>query len=105
MYKFSLLFLFLFCSTVKAQSADPTKPLNIMNSSVTNVTQKDALNLQTIVANGENKSVVINGQLLNIGDQIQQYKLSKITRNYVVLSSLEKDMTLSLFKSVVVKTK
>ena len=92
-------------ATASAQAIDPTKPLNFIGSSTTNVNVKGQLNLQTIIASGENKSVVINGQLLNLGEQIQQYTLSKITRNYVLLSSPEKEIKLSLFKPVVAKTK
>lgn len=105
MYKFLLLFLLVSSVSVDAKSVDPTKPFNLSVSSTENVINNNALILQTIVESGEHKSVVINGQLLRLGDQIRQYTLSEITEHYVLLSSLEKNIKLSMFSSVVAKSK
>jgi MSHA biogenesis protein MshK len=91
--------------SVVAKSVDPTKPFNLSVSSAANMTNNNALILQTIVESGEHKSVVINGQLLMLGDQIRQYTLSEITDHYVLLSSSEKNIKLSMFSSVVAKSK
>lgn len=110
MYKFCLIVLsfvsvYTLSISSQAQSIDPTKPFQQgeMNNTVTRA--KGQLVLQTIVEQGETKRVVINGKLLNIGDQISQYKLLKIANNYVVLSSPEQELTLSLFSTVVAKSR
>lgn len=95
----------LFAYQVFAQSADPTKPFSYSVSSSSKTVKKAELVLQTIVESGEEKRVVINGQLLSVGDRILQYKLAKITSRYALLSSPEKNMKLSLFSLVVVKSK
>lgn len=105
MFKFLLLFLLISSASVEAKSTDPTKPFNLNVSSSANVINNNALTLQTIVGNGEHKSVVINGQLLKLGDQIRQYTLSEITDQYVLLSSSEKNIKLSMFSPVVAKSK
>lgn len=105
MYKFLLLFLSITSVSVVAKSADPTKPFNLDVGSVNSTTNNNALILQTIVGHGEQKSVVINGQLLTLGDKIRQYTLSEITHHYVLLSSSEKNIKLSMFSSVVAKSK
>ncbi|MDO6444744.1 hypothetical protein Q4493_03040 [Colwellia sp. 1_MG-2023] len=105
MYKCLLLFLCITSVSVNAESVDPTKPLNFNLGSVASVVNKNALVLQTIVENDGQKSVVINGQLLSLGDQIRQYTLSEITKHDVLLSSPEKNIKLSMFSSVVAKSK
>ena len=105
MYKFLLLFLLISSVSVNAKPTDPTKPLNLNVSSTANVVNNNALILQTIVESGKRKRVVINGQLLMVGDQIRQYTLSEITDHYVMLSSSEKNIKLSMFSSVVANSK
>ncbi|GAA6204010.1 MULTISPECIES: hypothetical protein [Thalassotalea] len=105
MYKCIVLFLILTSVNVNAESVDPTKPFNFNHGAVASVANKNALVLQTIVENDGQKSVVINGQLLSLGDQIRQYTLSEITKHSVLLSSPEKNIELSMFSSVVAKSK
>jgi MSHA biogenesis protein MshK len=104
-YKCFVLFLIITSVSVNAKSVDPTKPFNFNISSVASVANNNALVLQTIVENDGQKSVVINGQLLSLGDQIRQYTLSEITKHGVLLSSPEKNIKLSMFSSVVAKSK
>jgi MSHA biogenesis protein MshK len=104
-YKFLLLFLIATSVSVVAKSVDPTKPFSSNVSSAKSVVNNNALILQTIIESGEHKSVVINGQLLTLGGQIRQYTLSEITDHYVLLSSSEKNIKLSMFSSVVAKSK
>lgn len=103
MYKIIGLLLSILACFVQAQSADPTRPFSFHNTESQSVAKKNSLVLQTIVEHGKKKSVVINGKLLNIGEQISQYKLATIAEGYVVLSSPEKDLKLSLFSNVVAK--
>ncbi len=110
MYKFCLIVLSFVCANALspssyAQSKDPTRPFVSGESNNMVTRAKGQLVLQTIVEQGDTKRVIINGKLLNIGDQISQYKLQKIANNYVVLSSPEQELTLSLFSTVVAKSR
>lgn len=84
----------------QAYMTDPTKPLSYSANTSAKVIEKEELTLQTIVERENTKSVVISGQLLSVGDKIEQYELIKIENNSVVLSSPEKKLKLSLFSSV-----
>lgn len=82
-------------------SVDPTKPLMFGTGHQTSqVIAKQELTLQTIIERDNKISVVINGQLLNVGDNIEQYKVITIEGSSVLLSSPEKNLKLSLFSSV-----
>lgn len=105
MYKLLLIALAFTANCIYAQSVDPTKPLDFNSQNSKTTLKKGRLMLQTIVDNGKSKSVVINGQLLTVGEKINQYKLSKISNNGVVLSSPEKTLTLTLFTSVAAESK
>jgi hypothetical protein len=50
-------------------------------------------------------TAVINGQVLKVGDFIRQYELIAVNNTSVVLRSAEKRLKLSVFSSVVVKSK
>ena len=101
MFKTFLLLVIYVLSATCAQAADPTKPFTLPTQSVSKAVKKNALVLQTIIESNDKASVVISGKLLQLGEQIRGYKLSKITSNYVMLSSPEKNLKLSLFSSVV----
>jgi len=102
-YKFSSLLLLLFALFSQAKSVDPTKPFSFSGNVTTKAIVQDSLVLQAIVEQGEKKIAVISGKVLHITDPISQYHLSKITKNYVVLSSPEKNLKLTLFSPVVAK--
>jgi len=104
-YKFSLLLLVFLFIEVKAESIDPTRPFGHEVLLGGKLVSNEALVLQTIVEQEESQRVVISGKLLNIGDQIGEYKLIKISTNFVLLTSPERDLKLSLFSSVVTKLK
>lgn len=87
------------------QSTDPTKPLAKQVTVGTNPVVNAELKLQSIVQTGQHFNVVINGTLLKQGDSLNQYRLTKVTPRYVLLSSDEKDIKLSLFSSVVDNSK
>lgn len=105
MYKLTSLLVLIISLPIAAQTADPTKPFGLSANASKNSAKSNALILQTIVDSDTQKSVVISGKLLTVGDNIRQYKLAKIAKNYVVLSSAEKNITLSLFSPVVSKVK
>jgi MSHA biogenesis protein MshK len=93
---------------VSAQNNDPTKPLSV--SGFTSITKAQAatkaeLILESIVHGVEVHTAVINGQVLKVGDFIRQYELVAVNNTSVVLRSAEKRLKLSVFSSVVVKSK
>lgn len=95
--------IFLPLSHAVAQEVDPTRPLfGESQASSNKVTQ--AIELQSIINNGQQLTVVINGRLLKVGDKIEQYQLKKINKNSVVLSSTDKHLELSLFSPIVAKS-
>ncbi|XQW85542.1 hypothetical protein ACOYR1_02080 [Thalassotalea piscium] len=91
---------------VFAQEIDPTSPLF---GSEVNLNQKSnqAIQLQSIVGQGKQATVVINGKVLRLGGLIEQYQLAKINKNSVVLASTSTDkrLELSLFSPVVAESK
>ncbi len=87
-----------------AQTTDPTKPLLKQASGLQTGVNVFPV-LQSIVHSGEQLNVVINGKLLKQGDTFNQYHLQKVTSQYVILSSDEKKIKLSLFSSVVDNSK
>ena len=94
---------------VSAQNNDPTKPLSAgggpSSMCKTEVATKSKLILESIIHGFEVHTAVINGQVLKVGDFIRQYKLVAVNNNSVVLRSAEKRLKLSVFSSVVVKSK
>jgi MSHA biogenesis protein MshK len=93
---------------VNAQDVDPTKPLSgtdFSSMSKAQTTPKAELILESIIHGVEVHTAVINGQVLKIGDFIRQYELVAVNNTSVVLRSAEKRLKLSVFSSVVVKSK
>jgi hypothetical protein len=105
----SVFFIILLTSiVVKAQDVDPTKPLSGVDfspMSKVQTTLKAELILESIIHGVEVHTAVINGQVLRIGDFIRQYELVAVNNTSVVLRSAEKHLKLSVFSSVVVKSK
>ena len=85
---------------VSGQEVDPTRPLFATSSNVIKSNSK-AMQLQSIVDNGQGATVIISGKVLKIGDHIEGYQLKSIYKNSVVLVSDEKRLTLSVFTPVV----
>ncbi|OKY24847.1 hypothetical protein [Thalassotalea sp. PP2-459] len=104
MYKV-LLSLVLVSFVSLGQSNDPTKPLLKQEVASEQQQANAELVLQSIVQSGKQFNVVINGTLLKQGDKLNQYRLTKVTPRYVLLSSDEKNIKLSLFSSVVDNSK
>lgn len=89
---------------VFAQAVDPTKPLNLhAQSSAESVRQAGELTLESVIQADNEVRVVINGQILKVGDQINQYKVQNIKDKLVTLTSPEDTLTLSLFRNQVIK--
>ena len=92
----------------KAQDIDPTKPLSgtrFLSKIPAEAAKKAELVLESIIHGFEVHTVVINGQVLKVGDYIHQYELVAVNNTSVVLRSAEKRLKLSVFSSVVVKSK
>lgn len=93
---------------VSAQNNDPTKPLlasGFSSISKAEASTKAELILESIIHGFEVHTAVINGQVLKVGDFIRQYELIAVNNTSVVLRSAEKRLKLSVFSSVVVKSK
>ncbi len=102
MFKISvMLILYILSFQIFAQSMDPTKPLTL--SVVKSDGVKKGLVLETIVHGKKNKSAIISGKLMKVGDYIGVYKLIKVNRSSVVLRSEDGPLRLSIFSGVVVK--
>lgn len=91
-----------------AQDIDPTKPLSdtgFSSNTQAEAAKKAELILESIIHGFEVHTAVINGQVLKVGDFIHQYELVAVNNTSVVLRSAEKRLKLSVFSSVVVKSK
>ena len=95
------LMLYIFSLQVFAKGVDPTKPLT--SSIVKNSGVKKGLVLETIVHGKKNKSAIISGRLMKIGDYIGVHQLISVNRSSVVLRSEDGRLRLSVFSGVVVK--
>jgi hypothetical protein len=100
-FRVLLIFILLSCCG-NVLATDPTRPL-IAGGNKVDAKQKVGLHLQSIIATDEHLLVVISGKTLTIGDSIGEYTLVAIDDKDVTLKSLEKTVTLSLFKRVVSK--
>ncbi len=105
MFKYGVLVLLLFTAYGYGQTTDPTRPFGstFKGDGEQGAKQVSQYLLQTIIDNGEHQRVVINGKLLALGDRIGPYQLSKINSQSVVLTSLDNELTMSLFSPVVTK--
>ena len=103
MYKFIFtVFLFTLSYQGYAQNIDPTKPLSA--SSRAGIAEvKKGLNLETIIHSSKNKSAIISGKLMKIGDYIGEHELIVVNPSNVILRSDTERLKLSMFSSVVTK--
>ncbi len=86
--------------------ADPTRPFSgskPLNSTLSseNVEEKQIkLELQSIIEQGKQRKVIINGKILKKGEHIDIYQVIKINSDSVILKSAEQRLTLPLFIKV-----
>lgn len=83
---------------------DPTKPLTGLSvmpveNTVPSAAMPITLHLQAIFSGGHN-SAIIDGQRYQVGDTVQDYRLSAIQPSQVVLEGQGKPLTLTLFPSL-----
>lgn len=83
---------------------DPTTPLTPATvvqaaPSVTSAAPVSPVHLQAIFSGGQN-SAIIDGQIYQVGDTVQDYRLSAIQPSQVVLEGQGKPLTLTLFPSL-----
>lgn len=90
---------------LNAQQLDPTKPFNSAGHVSSQKSQFNELSLQSIVEQNSEKSVIVSGKLLKVGDKIRNYTLKRIKISSVILKSADKQIELSLFSDVVEKSK
>ena len=103
MYKLILATLSVICCLqVQAQNIDPTKPLS-GSSHIGKKEYKKGLNLETIIYSAKNKSAIISGKLMKVGDYIGEHELITVNASHVILRSDEKRIKLSMFSNIVTK--
>lgn len=85
-----------------AQDVDPTKPLS-GSGHVDKEEYKKGLNLETIIYSAKNKSAIISGKLMKVGDYIGDHELITVNASHVILRSDEERVKLSMFSNVVTK--
>lgn len=86
----------------QAQSVDPTKPLSSSAQAGVEQLQK-GLTLETIIHRDTNKSAIISGKLMKIGDYIGEHQLIEVNSSNVILRSNDEQLTLSMFSNVFTK--
>lgn len=96
------LLLLVLASTAPLQ--DPTKPLTTpsvvqVESNMPIAAMPATLHLQAIFSGGHS-SAIIDGQRYQVGDTVQDYRLSAIQPSQVVLEGQGKPLTLTLFPSL-----
>jgi len=87
---------------INAQGADPTKPLSHVNATGIE-TLKKGLTLETIIYSSKNKSAVISGKLMKVGDYIGEHELIIVNASNVVLRSGDERLKLSMFSPIISK--
>ena len=83
-----------------AQNIDPTRPIFTSNSAPAEEVKK-GLVLETIIHSNNNKSAIISGKLMKVGDYIGEHKLIVVNSSNVILRSGDERLKLSVFSSVV----
>jgi MSHA biogenesis protein MshK len=102
-YKLFLAALIMTCSLLsQAKNLDPTKPLSV-SSSVGVEEVKKGLTLETIIHGSKNKSAIISGKLMKVGDYIGDHKLITVNSSNVILLADDERIKLSMFSNVVTK--
>lgn len=79
---------------------DPTAPLGWINntsSKVRIISRSQLPQLQSIICDSQQCTVILNGIVVGLGGRVQGYKLIHITDNTVTLSRGEKKLKLALF--------
>ncbi len=83
---------------------DPTKPFGVsVNAAGLQVTKKGPLILESIIHGDKIHTVVINGQVMQVGDTIGEHRLVAVNDDSVVLRTPTERVKLSVFSGVVVK--
>lgn len=97
---------FLAITLVLTQAQDPTKPMDYREVTTMTVKKKsNQLTLYGVVGSKGEKVAIINDQILQLGDQIEGYKLVAIGHDQATLRSKNKEIILNLIKSKVVQKK
>lgn len=97
----TLLFAFFTMSNSFANS-DPTKPFAGGSTSSVGPQQVELV-LKSIIHGDGIHTVIINNQLMKVGDSIGEYKLIAVNNNSVILRSNEERKKLFLFSNAIAK--
>ena len=102
MFKYILSLFLLWSGSVVAET-DPTKPFGKAAIGSIKTEKINQLTLQSIMGGNGVHTVIINGQLLKVGDQIGEYKLVAVNDKSVVLRSENERKKLDIFSELTAK--
>ncbi len=83
----TVLFLFAVNSYGQEEFWDPTQPSVGGSYEKNNVSASHGLQLDGIFSQANNSTIIINGKILRVGDSIEGYKITQISKNSVTLQS------------------
>lgn len=74
-------------SYAQAYGFDPTQPSPPGDYAYTSATSSHGLRLDGIFSEPKKSTIIINGKILHIGESIEGYKITQISKNSVTLTS------------------
>lgn len=99
-------------ANAKAELPDPTRPANyiietdepvyveIFNE---NIKEKLSWTLSAVRVSEKDRTAIINGKLVRVGDEINQAKVMEIKSQSVVINHDDKNLIVRLFNDLVIK--
>ena len=92
--------------SAKQTLPDPTKPKGAARSAAKSSEQADAFNnlkLTAIMDNGQRKSAIINGRLMQVGQKFSGFTLLKIDESSVLMGNEQEQRRFALFGKTIKK--
>jgi len=93
----------IFATTAVGQTLDPTKPFSYSASSGKSANSETKLVLESIIHGDEVHTVVISGQIVKMGEMVNNHKLVAVNTDNVLLRSDTETLRLHLFPKGIVK--
>lgn len=88
--------------SVLAKGSDPTKPFGYQAAGGVDVSQGQLI-LESIIHGDKIHTVIINSQIMRVGDYIGEYRLVAVNDGSVVLRTETERLKLYIFSSNIVK--
>ncbi|PSV31645.1 MSHA biogenesis protein MshK [Photobacterium sp. GB-72] len=86
------------CAFGAYAAQDPTAPLGwVASKAKTNQAQARLPQLQSIICDGQQCSVILSGQVVSLGERVNDYTLTNVSESSVTLSRSGKKWHLALF--------